>query len=38
MSGEVIVQENEVGETGYVIAQGQVEVTKELDGQNVHLA
>jgi CRP-like cAMP-binding protein len=37
-AGEVIVQENEVGETGYVIAQGQVEVTKELDGQNVHLA
>jgi CRP-like cAMP-binding protein len=37
-SGEVIVQENEVGETAYIIAQGQVEVTKKLDGQNVHLA
>jgi CRP-like cAMP-binding protein len=37
-AGEVIVQENEIGETAYVIAQGQVEVTKELDGQNVHLA
>jgi CRP-like cAMP-binding protein len=37
-AGEVIIQENEIGETAYVIAQGQVEVTKELDGQNVHLA
>ncbi len=37
-AGEVIVQENDFGETAYVIAQGQVEVSKELDGQNVHLA
>jgi CRP-like cAMP-binding protein len=37
-AGEVIVQENDFGETAYVIEQGQVEVSKELDGQNVHLA
>jgi CRP-like cAMP-binding protein len=37
-AGEVIVQENDFGENAYVIEQGQVEVTKELDGQNVHLA
>jgi CRP-like cAMP-binding protein len=36
--GEVIVQENDFGENAYVIEQGQVEVTKELDGQDVHLA
>ena len=37
-AGEVIVRENDFGETAYVIADGQVEVSKELDGQNVHLA
>ena len=37
-AGEVIVQENDFGETAYVIEQGQVEVSKELDGQKVHLA
>ena len=37
-AGEVIVQENDFGETAYVIGQGQVEVSKKLDGQNVHLA
>ena len=37
-AGKVIVQENDFGETAYVIEQGQVEVSKELDGQNVHLA
>jgi hypothetical protein len=34
----VIVQENDFGETAYLIKQGQVEVSKELDGQHVHLA
>jgi len=37
-AGEVIVRENDYGETAYVIEQGQVEVSKALDGQNVHLA
>ena len=37
-AGEVIIRENEVGETAYVIAQGRVEVSKQLDGQKVHLA
>ncbi len=37
-AGEVIIRENDVGETAYVIAQGKVEVSKQLDGQKVHLA
>jgi CRP-like cAMP-binding protein len=37
-AGEVIVQENDFGETAYVIGEGQVEVSKERDGQSVHLA
>ena len=37
-AGEVIIRERDVGETAYVIAEGQVEVSKELNGQNVHLA
>src|ERR671923_1374830 len=37
-AGEVIVQENDFGDTAYLIEQGQVEVSKELNGQNVHLA
>jgi CRP-like cAMP-binding protein len=37
-AGEIIIQENELGETAYVINQGQVEVSKELQGQKVHLA
>jgi CRP/FNR family transcriptional regulator, cyclic AMP receptor protein len=36
--GEVIIQENNLGETAYVITQGRVEVSKELQGQKVHLA
>ena len=32
-AGEVIVQENDFGETAYVIGEGQVEVSKERDGQ-----
>jgi len=36
-TGEVIIQEKDLGETAYVIAQGKVEVSKELDGQKVHL-
>jgi hypothetical protein len=37
-AGEAIVQENEFGETAYVILEGQVEVTKKVDEQEVHLA
>src|SRR5512145_1585128 len=37
-AGEIIIQENDLGETAYVITQGQVEVTKALQGQKVHLA
>src|ERR1041384_4789387 len=37
-AGEVIIREEDVGETAYVINQGQVEVSKELQGQKVHLA
>jgi CRP-like cAMP-binding protein len=37
-AGEVIIHEDDVGETAYVINQGQVEVSKELQGQKVHLA
>src|SRR5215510_8862544 len=37
-AGEVIIQENDFGDTAYLIEQGQVEVSKALDGQTVHLA
>ena len=37
-AGKVTVQENDFGETAYVIELGQVEVSKGREGQNVHLA
>jgi len=37
-AGEVIIRENDIGETAYVISQGRVEVTKESAGQKIHLA
>src|SRR5215475_10505914 len=37
-AGEVIVQEDDFGDTAYVIGQGEVEVSKQLSGQKVHLA
>jgi Cyclic nucleotide-binding domain/FHA domain len=37
-AGEVIVRENDFGETAYIIGEGRVEVSKELGGRNVHLA
>jgi CRP-like cAMP-binding protein len=37
-SGDVILHEGDPGETAYMIDHGQVEVTKQLDGQTVHLA
>jgi len=35
--GEVIITENDVGETAYIIQQGKVQVTKQLDGKQVRL-
>jgi len=35
--GEVIIEENDMGEPAYIIEHGQVEVTKQLDGERVHL-
>lgn len=37
-AGEVILCENDIGETAYVVESGRVEVLKKLDGKNVHLA
>jgi CRP-like cAMP-binding protein len=37
-AGDVIVRENDFGETAYFIIEGQVEVSKKSDGQGVHLA
>jgi len=36
-SGEVIIIENDMGETAYIIDRGRVEVTKQLDGEKIHL-
>jgi CRP-like cAMP-binding protein len=37
-AGAVIVHENDCGDTAYLIEQGQVDVSKALDGHPVHLA
>jgi hypothetical protein len=37
-AGEIILKENDPGETAFVIEQGRVEVSKELNGEKVHLA
>ena len=34
----VIIKGNDFGETAYLIEEGQVEVSKKLDGQTVNLA
>jgi len=36
-SGENIIKENDIGESAYIIKQGQVKVTKEVDGQDIHI-
>jgi hypothetical protein len=36
-SGEIIIRENDHGETAYLIDSGRVEVTKYLQGKNTHL-
>jgi CRP-like cAMP-binding protein len=35
--GEVIIKEDDVGETAYIIEQGRVEATKEKAGKKAHL-
>ena len=37
-SGEIIIRENDIGETAYVIERGRVKVTKKRGGRTVHLA
>jgi CRP-like cAMP-binding protein len=37
-AGEVILRENDMGETAYIIERGQVEIAKGLHGQNIRLA
>jgi hypothetical protein len=37
-AGEVIFHENDEGDVAYIIDQGRVEVTKKLEGQEIHLA
>ena len=37
-AGDIIFRENDIGETAYVIQQGRVEVLKNLNGKDVHLA
>ena len=36
-TGEIIIKEGASGESVYIIKEGTVEVTKELDGKDVHL-
>ena len=37
-SGEIIIRENDIGETAFVIEQGRVRVTKKRGGRTVHIA
>ena len=37
-AGEVIIEENDTGETAYTIEQGRVEITKEREGRKIHIA
>lgn len=36
--GEAIIRENEMGECAYLIEKGKVEITKERDGKQAHIA
>jgi len=36
--GEVIIKENDIGESAYIIEEGEVEVSKDLNGRKIHLA
>jgi CRP/FNR family transcriptional regulator, cyclic AMP receptor protein len=37
-AGDTILREGDVGETAYIIQEGEVEVSKSLDGRKIHLA
>ena len=37
-AGEVIIRENDIGETAYIIQSGRVEVTKVHEGKATHIA
>jgi hypothetical protein len=37
-AGEVILRENDVGDTAYIIERGRVEISKGLHGKSIHLA
>lgn len=37
-AGEVIIRENDLGETAFIIEKGSVEITKEIGGKPVRLA
>ena len=37
-AGEVVIKENDTGDTAYVIERGRVEITKEREGQKIHVA
>jgi CRP-like cAMP-binding protein len=37
-AGEVIIRENDLGETAFIIEKGRVEITKQMGGKQVHLA
>ena len=37
-SGEIIIRENDFGETAFVIEQGRIKVTKKRGGRTVHIA
>ncbi|MBF0430292.1 MAG: cyclic nucleotide-binding domain-containing protein [Fibrobacteria bacterium] len=35
--GEVLIKENDPGDTAYIIERGKVEVTREVNGKRIHL-
>lgn len=36
-AGEIIIKEGDSGESVYIIKEGRVKVTKEMDGEEAHL-
>lgn len=37
-AGETIIRENDFGETAYIVQRGRVEVSREVEGRQLHLA